>query len=402
MTTNDDIKPSLFVYVKDGITGTVTRVAVPADLQIGMKDKPQELHLMGRLSLNVTTYDINGIETTYVSNNDTIVLVNKRTDPPSGTIEIKLPSKARTGQLYVIKDSSGTAGLIPVVISATDSGVTIDGASSLTLSVNYSSAAVFWNGEQWSLLVSGGTTSSGGGSGDPGASYLVIGNTGSLSNERAFVTGTGLRAVDGGANSIYTLSVDDNVVAMVSGTTFTGPIIASGGLTGSLQNISSNLTYLAAGQNITIVTQSNGQIVVSATGNTFPKLENITIVAGIFRASTTTFQAISAFELNIGGPETMIPSGSTGYAAYFQPLIEIFPSGALCEVRLWNITTLSAVTNSSMTGSSLIPERLKTTNLTGSFATGSNIYEVQIRLSGTTGTTYRAICKGARLVINWN
>jgi hypothetical protein len=224
-------------------------------------------------------------------------------------------------------------------------------------------------------------------------------NTASLPNERAATAGTGIRITDGGANSTATFAIDDNVVATVSGTRFTGPVSASAGLSGSLQMIGQNLTYLVAGLNVTITSQSNGQVLVAAPG--LPKVENIPIVTGIFRASTTTFQAISAFELNLGGSETMIPSGSTGYAAYFQPIIEVFPSDALCEVRLWNVTTLSAVTNSNMTGSSLIPQRLKTTNLTGSFATGSNVYEVQIRLSGSTGATYRAICKGARLVMNW-
>ena len=45
-----------------------------------------------------------------------------------------------------------------------------------------------------------------GGSGDSTASYLVLSNTGSLSNERAFVAGTGLSATDGGANGNYTLN----------------------------------------------------------------------------------------------------------------------------------------------------------------------------------------------------
>lgn len=53
-----------------------------------------------------------------------------------------------------------------------------------------------------SVVGSGGS----GGSGDSTASYLVLSNTGSLSNERAFVAGTGLSATDGGANGNYTLS----------------------------------------------------------------------------------------------------------------------------------------------------------------------------------------------------
>ena len=46
---------------------------------------------------------------------------------------------------------------------------------------------------------------SGGGSGDDAASYLVIANTGSLSNERAISIGAGLTATDGGANGSYSI-----------------------------------------------------------------------------------------------------------------------------------------------------------------------------------------------------
>lgn len=49
-------------------------------------------------------------------------------------------------------------------------------------------------------------SSGGSGGGENAASYLVLSNTGSLSNERAFVAGTGLTATDAGANGNYTLA----------------------------------------------------------------------------------------------------------------------------------------------------------------------------------------------------
>ena len=45
----------------------------------------------------------------------------------------------------------------------------------------------------------------GGGAGETAASYLVLTNTGSLSNERAISIGTGLTATDGGANGNYSI-----------------------------------------------------------------------------------------------------------------------------------------------------------------------------------------------------
>jgi len=49
-------------------------------------------------------------------------------------------------------------------------------------------------------------SSGGSGGSENAASYLVLSNTGSLSNERAFVAGTGLTATDSGANGNYTLA----------------------------------------------------------------------------------------------------------------------------------------------------------------------------------------------------
>lgn len=63
----------------------------------------------------------------------------------------------------------------------------------------------------------------GGGSGaDPGAAYIVVSNTSSLGNERALVGGTGILLTDGGANTGITASINNGVVATISGSRFTG------------------------------------------------------------------------------------------------------------------------------------------------------------------------------------
>jgi hypothetical protein len=118
------------------------------------------------------------------------------------------------------------------------------------------------------IIISGsGGGTSGGGSGDSGASYLTLNATASLSNERVFsISGTsGLKATDAGPNGTFTLSINDNVVATLSGSVFTGVVSASAGLSGSLQQVGPGLSYLVAGTNVTIVSQSNGQLVVSST-----------------------------------------------------------------------------------------------------------------------------------------
>ena len=69
---------------------------------------------------------------------------------------------------------------------------------------------------------------------------------------------------DAGANNTVTLSIKNDIVATLTGSNFSGPITATGGLTGSLQKTAGGLSYLVAGTNMTIASQSNGQIVVSA------------------------------------------------------------------------------------------------------------------------------------------
>lgn len=69
-------------------------------------------------------------------------------------------------------------------------------------------------------------------SGDVNSSYLVLSATGSLTNERILsVSGSsGLILTDGGSGGNATLAINNNVVATVSGTTFSGPITASLGI----------------------------------------------------------------------------------------------------------------------------------------------------------------------------
>jgi hypothetical protein len=133
-----------------------------------------------------------------------------------------------------------------------------------------------------------------------------LANTSSLSNERAFSAGLGLLGTDTGANGTYALSINDNIVATVSGTTFLGPVSASAGLSGSLQMIAPNLTYLVAGANVTIASQSNGQVIVSA-GSSGNSTSSFT---GSFVIPITTFTNLR-WKLNESG-QFFANSGVTG------------------------------------------------------------------------------------------
>ena len=99
-----------------------------------------------------------------------------------------------------------------------------------------------------------------------GSAYVTIGSDGTLTAERALTAGVGTYITDGGANSSVTVGVNDAIFAALSGSTFSGIVNAGGGLSGSLQQTTSGLSYLVAGSNVTIASQSNGQVIISSTG----------------------------------------------------------------------------------------------------------------------------------------
>ena len=139
------------------------------------------------------------------------------------------------------------------------------------------------------LNASGTVSSGGGGGGDSEASYLTLTNTGSLANERRFEVGTGLLANDGGAGNAYTVSIDDNVIATLSGSTFSGPIIAAGGLSGSLQRTENGDAAIIGGPNITVNTNSLGQVTItgSAGGGSGPDSDwSVGSSGGLFTTSS--------------------------------------------------------------------------------------------------------------------
>jgi len=112
---------------------------------------------------------------------------------------------------------------------------------------------------------SSGVSNSNARGGDSDSQYLVLSATGSLSSERVFTVGTGLRASNGGPGSNYTVSIDDSVVATISGSTFTGVTKHVAGLSGSLTKLTDGTSYLIAGSGIRITTGSNGSITVEST-----------------------------------------------------------------------------------------------------------------------------------------
>lgn len=137
-----------------------------------------------------------------------------------------------------------------------------------------------------------------------GASYITVTNEPALTGERALVAGNGLLSTDAGANSSFTLFINDNIVATVSGTRFTGIVRAAGGLSGSLQTLDSGISYLIAGTGISIFTSSNGQITISS-----PWTNNGT---SLMTTSSVSIDGQGRFPSSIGSDVYFFVSGTVG------------------------------------------------------------------------------------------
>lgn len=380
-TTKQQADQSFFVFVKDTNTGRIRRMAIPADVQIGLQDNPAELQLLGRLSLAARDYSITAANQgiLYIANDDTIISVSLIDTPTSGRITLYLPANPRNGQLHFIKDMSGTADSVPIDVVPSP-GAMIDQFASRTLTDKFGSIALYWFGDRWRILVSGlglanigaadaaatyvtlsgnatlanerrlnvsgtnltmvdqgpnasvvldlsqilgsgaGTftyatvtadafgriTAISAGANPPpnNASYITVTNEPGLSAERALVAGTGILLQDGGVNTGITASVNNSVVATLTGSNFTGRVTFEDGVSGSIQRTHLGLSYLVAGPGITIFTQSNGQIIIGS-----PWTNNGT---SLMTTSSVSIDDQGRFPASIGSDVYFFVSGTIG------------------------------------------------------------------------------------------
>lgn len=332
MVLNSEVQRSFFVYLKDPNTDIIQKIAFTCDVQVGSSvDNSMMLKLFGGLALNTTEFDTSINSVINVTKHSSFIDVKTSTSPLASTITINLPSDPVDGQTHFIKDTSGVALSTPFNIFP-PSGL-IDGAAFKSITTNYGSMIVHSMNGIWYVLSSGGaggditsqyvvidysttltnerkltagsgisitdsgplnpvtvssTLSSSSPGADVSASYLVLNSTSSLSNERVFIPGAGLSGSDAGSNSTYTVSINNSIVATISGSAFAQ-------LSGSLQRLANGTSYLVAGQNVSIVTSSTGQVIISApTGSLFPGASPLWIVPEVPHVDDVEFDSTTA------------------------------------------------------------------------------------------------------------
>jgi hypothetical protein len=136
--------------------------------------------------------------------------------------------------------------------------------------------------------------------------------------------GTGLTG--GGAYGDVTLNINNSVVATLTGSVFSGNVVAQSGLSGSLQMLSDGSTpYIIGAGSISVTTSSSGQLVVSASGGSAAS-NTVTQAGGSTISSVTTFVFTGSTVADDGGGQVTIKPviGAAEDASYADGLFTDF------------------------------------------------------------------------------
>ena len=115
-----------------------------------------------------------------------------------------------------------------------------------------------------------------------------------------------------------------------------------------------------------------------------------TIVGGVEDTDLTGFVSI--------GTTVLTPAQFVNISTVtWQAIIETTNAADAAEIRLFNVTTLTVVASSTLSTTGTTPTVVSSTI---TLASGTNVYEAQLRLM-TTGTPNRATCKQAQILIDW-
>ncbi len=254
-----------------------------------------------------------------------------------------------------------------------------------------------------------------------GTSYLAAGanvTVASSSNGQVVIsstdTNTEYTAGTGLKLDSTEFSINDSVVATISGSNFSGNVGVTGsirstlGYSGSLTNLLDGTSYLAAGSNIAITSASNGQITIAAGGGDpggsdtqvqfndggsfggdagllYNKTSNNLYAAGVISAS-----------LGFSGSLTRLIDGASYLAAGANVTITSASNGQVSIAAATGITEVSEDTSPELGG------QLVTADHKIAFGTGNNTSELDFTYNGGGNFTAIASVKSIDMFLDLN
>lgn len=155
--------------------------------------------------------------------------------------------------------------------------------------------------------------------------YIYIGDyldgsSGADGDITAVNAGNGLQ---GGASSgVATLAINNSVVATLTGSVFSGNVVAQTGLSGSLQQLANGTSYLREGSNISIASGSDGSITISASDSSTTSVGSVGLSTGP-RKSEYTGASTTA------GNNKTVSNSNFSSVDYDPSSIDVFLNGIL-------------------------------------------------------------------------
>jgi len=215
-----------------------------------------------------------------------------------------------------------------------------------------------------------------------------------------FVSGS-IEATDPNENRVSVFGGD----LVVSGTfllesdylEITGTLVVTEGVSGSITKLADGTSYLIAGSNITIVSQSNGSVRISSAGGGSSSL-TLQFLAGKIAstAPSSSMESIGMDYINT----SLLPGSPT----YTFSAILATTAGTTAYMDLYDYNGIFGGSPGPISGSVLTGSNQSYTYLTADVTTamtspsGNGIIEARIWCDPT-GSNLNAICKSARLMI---
>jgi hypothetical protein len=214
--------------------------------------------------------------------------------------------------------------------------------------------------------------------------FFVSGSTGAISNQKSLFGGD--------------VVVSGSFFAQGDRLEMTGTVLATSGFSGSLTKLTDGTSYLVAGNNVNIVSQSNGSILISSTGGGSSTI-NLQFLAGVVSsaAPSGSMESVGMDYLNT----SVLPVTPT----YTFSAILATTLGTTAYMDLYDYNGIFGGSPGPISGSVLTGSTQSYTYLTADITTamtspsGNGIIEARIWCDPT-GSNLNAICKSARLTIS--